>query len=91
MSSPLSPIIADIVLQDLEDRALANLNFTLSFCVRYVDDVALYVPSSSVNYTLNVFNSFCPNIQFILEESENNRLNFLVITMILKDNILIFD
>jgi len=91
MGSPLSPIIADIVLQDLEDKALANLKFTPSFYVRYVDDVALCVPSASVSETLNIFNSSHPRIQFTLEVGENDKLNFLDITLILDGSCLMFD
>ncbi|EFN65243.1 hypothetical protein EAG_00233, partial [Camponotus floridanus] len=91
MGSPLSPIIANIVFQDLEDKTLTNLQFTPSFYVRYVDDVALCIPSSSVEDTLNIFNSFHLRIQFTLEVGENKRLKFLDVTMVLQDNSLIFD
>lgn len=83
MGSPLSPIIADIVLQDLERRALDRLSFTLPFFVRYVDDLALAVPSSMVDHTLNTFNSFHTRLQFTVEKGEKNRLNFLDVTIIL--------
>src|SRR5580765_2372334 len=53
MGSPLSPIIADITLQDLEKRVLGTLSFELPFYFRYVDDIALSVPSSMLEFTLN--------------------------------------
>jgi len=59
MDSPLSLIIADLVMRDLEERALETLGFPLSFYVRYVD-IAMPVPSTSVNKILNTFNSFHP-------------------------------
>lgn len=77
MGSPLSPIIANIVLQDLEEKALAALTFTPPFYVTYVDDVALAVPSSLLEYTLNIFNSFQPRMQFTIEVGTGNKLNFL--------------
>ena len=38
---PLSPIVSDIVMQDLEMKVLQRLSITPSFYVRYVDDIAL--------------------------------------------------
>ena len=38
MGSPLSPIVSDIVMQDLEIKALQRLPILPSFYVRYVDD-----------------------------------------------------
>jgi len=39
MGSPLSPIIADVVLQDIEKRALGRLGIEVPFYMRYVDDI----------------------------------------------------
>ena len=86
MGSPLSPIIADITLQDLEIRAIETLPFELPFYFRYVDDVVLAVPSHSLDTVLNTFNSLHPKIQFTLEEGTDNRLNFLDVTVMIRDN-----
>lgn len=43
MGSPLSPIIADIVLQDLEDNALKSLDYYIPFYYRYVDDILIAI------------------------------------------------
>lgn len=91
MGSPLSPIIADIVLQDLENKALSTLSFTPSFYFRYVDDVALAVPSELIEYTLNIFNSFHARLQFTVEIGLNNSLNFLDITMLLDNKRIVYD
>ena len=91
MGSPLSPVIADIVLQDLESRALGTLDFVLPFYFRYVDDVVCAAPSDSLEHVLNVFNSFHPRLQFTLEVGELNTLNFLDVSLIIRDNHIIFD
>jgi len=49
---------------------------------RYVDDIAMAVPSNSIDDILNISNSFHPKLQFILEIGEKN-LNFFDITMII--------
>lgn len=50
MDSPLASIRADIVLQDLEEKALATLHFTLSFYIRYVHEVALSVFCCGIHF-----------------------------------------
>jgi len=46
MRSPISLIIADIVLQDLESTIFKKLTINLSFYVRYVDDIAFAIDRS---------------------------------------------
>jgi len=41
MRSPLSPVVADLVLQKLESTVLNNLTYKPTFYYRYVDDIAL--------------------------------------------------
>ncbi|XP_071579747.1 uncharacterized protein [Temnothorax nylanderi] len=91
LHSPLSPIAADIVLQDLETKALEILKYCPPFYKRYIDDVTLAAPSALLQHTLDVFNSFHPRLQFTIEIGEDDTLNFLEITMLLKDNRLTFD
>jgi len=57
MGSPLSPIIADIVMQDLEREVLETFDFDIPFYYRYVDDIMLAVPTSKIDSVFNKFNS----------------------------------
>ena len=87
----LSPIIADIVLQDLEEEALRTLSYNLPFFYRYVDDIVCAIPVDEHENVLNVFNVFHYRLQFTIEASVNNTLNFLDVTMIISNNYIIFD
>ncbi|XP_071573294.1 uncharacterized protein [Temnothorax nylanderi] len=91
MGSPLSPIVADITMQDLERKALELLSFIPPFYTRYVDDIAMAVPSTSCVHTLEIFNSFHPRLQFTMEIGVDDRLNFLEVTIIRSKNHLLFD
>ncbi|XP_077277990.1 uncharacterized protein LOC143906075 [Temnothorax americanus] len=91
MGSPLSPMAADIVLQDLETIALATLKYIPPFYKKYIDDITLAAPSALLQHTLDVFNSFHPRLKFTIEIGEDDTLNFLEITMILNNNRLTFD
>jgi len=57
MGSPLSPIIADAVMQNLEEFVLSNFNFDVSFYYRFVDDIIMAIPSDKVQEVLSKFNS----------------------------------
>lgn len=78
MESPLSPIIADLVLQDLEEKVLNSIGLNLPMYYRYVDDIVL---TTSKNQILNIFNSFHNRLQFTIEY-ENNQ-SFLDLKLII--------
>ncbi|XP_068989277.1 uncharacterized protein [Neodiprion pinetum] len=88
MGSPLSPILSDLVLDDLEQYCLNKLDFKPSFFFRYVDDIITDVPSGKVAEMLSVFNSFHPRLQFTSELESNHRISFLDV-LIINDNQLI--
>jgi len=88
--SPLSPIIVDLVMQDLKSNALENLDVEIPFYYRYVDDIALTVPRQKSNNVLETFNAFHSRMQFTME-MRGRKLNFLDVTMINKNNTLEFD
>ncbi|XP_011859234.1 PREDICTED: uncharacterized protein LOC105556743, partial [Vollenhovia emeryi] len=77
MGSPLSPVISEIVLQDVETTAIKKLKFHMPFYCRYVDDIALAAPPQFFNDILKTFNSIHKRMQFTMEIGENHRLNFL--------------
>jgi len=90
MGSPLSPIIADVVLQDLEKRAMDRLGIEVPFYMRYVDDIATAVHHTQHNKLLNIFNSFHPRLQFTMENG-GKRLDFLDVTIINNNDKIEFD
>jgi len=83
MDSPLSPIIADLVSRELEIKIIERLPFELPLYYRYVDDILLAAPFDQLNEILETFNSFHEITVHIRDW--NNRINFLDVTIILKD------
>jgi len=55
-SHPLSPIVADLVMRDLEEHVLNSLDTRPIFYYRYVDDIILAVPKDEIYLILNRFN-----------------------------------
>jgi len=90
MDSPLSPIITDLVMQDLEINALERLGIEIPFYYRYVNDIAPAVPRHKSNEVLAMFNSFHPRMQFNIE-IDGDKLDFLDVTLMNNKNKLEFD
>jgi len=86
MGFSMSPVIAAIVLQDLEKKALNNINLKLSFYYRYVNDIIMAAPSDHSTNILNVFNSFHNRLQFIIEFENNRYISFLDLLSNVVDN-----
>jgi len=90
IGSPLSPILADIVLQDVEEAALGRIPAELPFYIKYVDDILLAAPDNLLDVILKTFNSFYERLKFTMEVSDCDRINFLDVTLI-ENNVIMFD
>jgi len=77
MGSPLSPIIADLVMQDLEEQVLSCLKTKLPFYFRYVDDILLTAPRDDINDIFEMFNNYHNRLKFTIEYESNYCLSFL--------------
>ncbi|BHF62379.1 hypothetical protein SprV_0200536100 [Sparganum proliferum] len=75
MGSPLSGLIAEAVLQRLEQLAFSSC--PPKFWARYVDDTFVVIKRSEVKAFRALLNSIFPDIQFTMEEEVNNQLPFL--------------
>lgn len=58
MGSSISPILADIVMQDLKENVIKNFNFEIVSYKRYVDDTFLCVPRNKILVVVAAFNFF---------------------------------
>jgi len=81
MNSLLSPIIADLVMQDIELAAIKKLSYITPIYFRYVDDILMAVPKTKIHNTVKVFNSMHDRMHFTLERSTNNKIHFLNLTI----------
>lgn len=82
MGAPLSPIIADLVMQDLEESALKLLPWKLPAYYRYVNDIFLIAPTASLNMISTNFNSLHTQLQFTMEIERNCKFSFLDVMVI---------
>ncbi|BHF71354.1 hypothetical protein SprV_0401441200 [Sparganum proliferum] len=75
MGSPISGFIAEAVLQRLE--SLVFQNHRPKFWARYVDDTFVVIERDQVLTFQEHLNAVFPDIQFTMEEEEDNQLAFL--------------
>ncbi|BHF65449.1 hypothetical protein SprV_0200845900 [Sparganum proliferum] len=75
MGSPISGLIAEVVLQRIEHLLFSK--YQPKFWPRFVDDTFAIVKSSDVEHLKELLNSVDPNIQFAMEAETNNQLPFL--------------
>lgn len=72
MGSPVSPILAQYVMDDLVESCINNLSFNIPFLKKYVDDIILSIPQEGLNEILQVFNDYDDLIKFTIEEEDSD-------------------
>ena len=77
MGSPVSAVIANLVMEDIEHRALTTAPVSPSFWKRFVDDVISAVSQDEIVVLLQHLNSIEPSIHFTVERETDGRLPFL--------------
>ncbi|XP_041984078.1 uncharacterized protein LOC121736760, partial [Aricia agestis] len=82
MGSPVSPVVADIFMEDFEKLALESSPIQPTFYKRYVDDTLTILPSDKVSIFLEHLNSLNSKIQFTMELEKDNSLAFLDVLVI---------
>ena len=96
MGSPISPLLSEIFMAHFEESIFSSKNPLVKnvlFWTRYVDDVFCIWNSTQRNLEkfLDFINSINKKIQFTMEKSLNNEINFLDINIKKINNHLEFD
>ena len=77
MGSPLSSIVAALVLETIEDSIIPSCGGLIHFFTRFVDDCLLSCRRTDVTTILDRFNNVHPRIKFTVEYERENSINFL--------------
>uniref|UniRef100_A0A5S6R5A3 Reverse transcriptase domain-containing protein n=1 Tax=Trichuris muris TaxID=70415 RepID=A0A5S6R5A3_TRIMR len=89
MGSPLSPVFAEIFMENLEDNAFStvNLQYQPKFFKRYVDDIFVLIKKGNEEKFLKHLNSLFRNvIIFTMEKEKGNMLPFLDVQIMRRNN-----
>jgi hypothetical protein len=85
MGALTSSIFSEIYLQDIENTKITELlvKHKIKGYFRYIDDILIMYKEEQTNISsvLDDFNSVIPSMKFTLEKEENNKINFLDITI----------
>jgi hypothetical protein len=85
MGAPTSFLFSEVYLQYMENNKIFELllRHKVEGYFRYVDDILIVYKDDGTNTheVLDDFNSLIPSMKFTLEKEENNKINFLDITI----------
>ena len=76
MGSPVSLVVAEIAMQNIEEQALATYSETLPLWLRYVDDTITAVHKNKILEFHENLNKQNTSIQFTKEIDENGNIPF---------------
>ena len=77
MGSPVSVVVAEIVMQNIKEQALATYTRTVPLWLCYVDDTFTAVHKDRINDFHKHLNRQNADIQFTNEIEENGKIPFL--------------
>ena len=77
----MSVVVANLVMEHVEEKALASFPHRVLFWKWYVDDICCALPSQEVTPFLHHLNSIEPSIQFMCEIEKDHTLPFLDILL----------
>lgn len=94
MGNPLSPTIADIVLDMLLEETTKELrqnNIQIKILTKYVDDLFAIIKRKDEEIILKTFNSYHNKLKFTIEKEENGFIPYLDMKIFREDNKIITD
>ncbi|XP_068737985.1 uncharacterized protein [Montipora capricornis] len=89
MGSPVSPMVANLCMEAIEEMAINTTPVPPKVWKRYVDDSFCIIKRNAVDSFHNTLNSIDQHISFTIEEENNNQIAFLDALVTRKDNDLI--
>ncbi len=85
MGSPVSPIVANLCMEEIEDLALSTSSMPPKKWFRYVDDVFSIIKKHALTNFYKLLNSIDPHINFTIEQELDEKLSLLD-TLVTRNN-----
>ena len=77
MGSPVSPVVANICMEVIENTAIETTQTKPKTWKRFVDDSVSIIKKTTITSFLNSLNNIDPNISFTIELEQENKIYFL--------------
>ncbi|XP_036348048.1 uncharacterized protein LOC118757445 [Rhagoletis pomonella] len=81
MGNPISPTIADIIMDNLLDNTITELkeksNIDIKFVTKYVDDIFAIIKRNDANIILDTLNKYHNKLKFTMEIEKDSKIPFL--------------
>ena len=77
MGSPVSPVVANLCMEEIEESAISISSVRPKIWKRYVDDSFCIIGKNDVSAFHDTLNSIDPNISFTIETECNGNISFL--------------
>ena len=77
MGSPVSVVVANLVMEDVETRAIEAFAHPPRLWLRYVDDTFVIIEKKFLNIFFDHTNNLEPSIKFTMKTENDNQLPFL--------------
>ena len=77
MGSPVSPVVANICMEVIENTAIETTQTKPKTWKRFVDDSFSIIKKTAITSFLNSLNNIDPNISFTIELEQDNKISFL--------------
>ena len=91
MGSPVSPIVANLCMEVVEELAINTSTVTPRIWKRYVDDSFVIIKKDAVSSFHDTLNSIDPKIAFTIEEENNGQISFLDTLVSRKNGVTVID
>ena len=86
MGSSLDPVLAGIIMVELENTMVPRLSNHLYLWRQYIDDTFIFVKEKSNTFVLEELNSYHPHLQFTYDLENIGKLSFLAVLVIWQSN-----
>ena len=86
MGSPVSPVVANIFMEFVEEVAVSTSPSPVRFWKRYVDDTFCFLQKTAVDEVLQHLNTISSTIKFTVEQEKDGQLPFLDVLVFRKED-----
>ena len=91
MGSPVSPVVANLCMEEIEESAISNSSVPPKIWKRHVDDSFCIIGKDNVSAFHDTLNSIDTNISFTIETECNGKISFLDTLVSCRNGVIVVD